>query len=252
MNRSLLLLLLLVSFLIGTLAYLPLGTALGLSGAGAHALRWSLASGTILDGYVQGVEINGQAYGDASLKLKPSALLAGALRYRVDWESDHGRGSGDLSTGLAGSYELQDFRVELDLAQLNQAALWIQQSGGHVQLSGTRVRFKHSECVEAQGTARSNVLERNREILGPGWSDMHGTLRCENGDLIVPLASENPAGTRFLAQLRVAPGRPGRFDARVSGIIPRELSFALPIAGFVPDGTSYVYTHETSVRSGPT
>jgi hypothetical protein len=81
---------------------------------------------------------------------------------------------------------------------------------------------------------------------------MQGELRCEGTALVIPLESENSSGTRFRAELRLAAQQPGRFDARVSGLIPRDLAFALPIAGFAPDGRDWVYSFSTSDRSGPT
>ncbi len=252
MSRAFLFLLLLAGLIVGLLVFAPLGTVLRLSGAKAPAVSWDYADGSIMEGHIQGLEIEGQQYGDATLQLQVTALLSGTLRYAVEWVSDHGRGFGDLSAGSNGKIALQNFKIDLDLLQLEQAALWIQQSGGRVQLEGEIIRFKENQCVNATGIARSDVLERNREILGPGWTNMRGDLRCESGDLVIQLASENGSGTRFLSQLRIAPGRPSRFDARVSGILPRELDYALPIAGFAKDGRSYVYSYSTSVRSGPT
>ncbi len=252
MNRLLLVLLLLTGFAAGMALFAPLGIALRLTGADSHSIGWDTAEGTVLNGRIQGLEIEGQPYGNAALQLQALALLSGKLRYTVDWTSEHGSGTGEVFAGSNTSIAIEKFSIDLDLLRLEQAALWIRQSGGRVQLQGQTIRFNADQCVQADGKAQSDVLERNREILGSGWSDMRGDLRCENGDLVIPLASENETGTRFLAQLRVAPGKPGRFEAEVSGIISRELEFALPIAGFTRDGRSYVYSHSTSFRSGPT
>jgi hypothetical protein len=252
MNRIILMVLLLTGFITGLVAFAPLGSALRLGGAEAHGLGWSRAEGTVLDGRLNGITIDGANQGDANLTLKPLALLSGRLQYAVDWSSQLGRGAGLVSIGTGARTTLRGFDFDLDLVQLDQAALWIRQSGGRVRLRGKVVRFGPSECVEADGTATSDVLEQNTEILGAGWTPMRGDLRCENGDLVIPMESTNGSGTRFLAQLRVAPGRPGRFDARVSGLIPRELDFALPIAGFTRDGADYVYSFSTSDQSAPT
>lgn len=252
MNRLVLLAPLLVGVLIGLAVFAPLSAALKFAGVEAHGLSWSRAEGTVLDGRLTGLEASGERYGDADLKLAPAALLAGRLEYTVDWQGEHGRGTGDLSVGVGGSLAARDFNLDLDLVRLEQAALWIRQSGGRVELQGEAIRFGPGGCLSASGTARSDVLERNQEILGAGWSPMQGELRCEGAALVIPLESENTSGTRFRAELRVAPQQPGRFDARVSGLIPRDLSFALPIAGFAPDGRDWVYSFSTSDRSGPT
>jgi hypothetical protein len=251
MNRIALLALLLVGVLIGLAVFAPLGAALKFAGVAGHGLSWSRAEGTILDGRVTGLAAGGERYGDADLKLAPAALLAGRLQYKVEWQGEHGSGTGDLSAGAGGGVAARDFNLDLDLAGLEQAALWIRQSGGRVQLQADAIRFDRDGCLAARGTARSDVLERNREILGAGWSPMQGELRCDGAALVIPLESENTSGTRFRAELRLAPQQPGRFDARVSGLIPRELAFALPIAGFAPDGRDWVYSFSTSDWSGP-
>jgi hypothetical protein len=249
MTRLLLLLLLAAGFLVGVFAFAPIGKVLQLSGAEQHGFRWTGAEGSVMDGRLRGMSFQGKPYGDAGLKLAPGALLSGRIQYAVDWIGEHGQGAGNISFGSGQKLQLDDFNIDLDLLRLEQAARWIQQSGGRVQLTGGVIRFNGSQCAEATGTATSDVLDRNREILGDGWTDMTGDLHCDAGDLIIPLQSENGSGTRFLAQLRVAPGRPGRFEARVSGMIPRQLQFALPIAGFKPDGGDFVYAYASSIRN---
>ena len=88
---------------------------------------------------------------------------------------------------------LYDYDLDLDLMEIEQAARWIQQSGGRIALQGDIIRFKDNACHEAKGVARSDVLERNRAILGDGWSEMQGELRCEAGDLVIPLDPQMPS-----------------------------------------------------------
>jgi hypothetical protein len=179
------------------------------------------------------------------------AILGGRLQYAVDWTGEAGRGTGQVAAGSGGSVSVREFDLDLDLLKLETAARWIQQSGGRVQIEGDIIRFDRVGCAEAKGTARSDVLERNREILGTGWSPMQGDIRCDGRDLVIPLESENATGTRFAALLRVAADQPGRFEARVSGMIPRQLEFALPIAGFTRDGNEFVYSFSAANRSKP-
>lgn len=252
MTRLVLILLLIAGFLAGVVMFAPLGTALNMTGAQARGINWAAASGTLLEGRLTGITAQGKSYGDASLRLAPAALLSGRLKYAVDWSGENGQGTGDISFDPDRQIALENFDVDLDLLKLEQAARWIQQSGGRVRLKGAIIRFSETGCREATGTASSDVLDRNREILGNGWSDMTGELRCDGNDLVIPLESANGAGTNFAAHLRVAPGQAGRFEARVSGLIPRELEFALPIAGFRRDGREFTYSFSPPQRSNPT
>jgi len=251
MKRLVLLALLASSFLAGLVAFAPLGVVLKASGAEARGLGWTQAEGTLLSGKVTGLVHEDVTYGDAELNFAPGGLLTANLQYTVNWTGPQGAGRGKVSAGPGGQVTLHDYSVGLDLSQLEQAALWIRQSGGRLDLSGTLLRIGPEGCIRAEGTARTDVLERNQDILGPGWAPMQGALRCEAGALVIPMASENQSGTRFLANLSLAPQRPGQFEARVSGLIPRELAFALPIAGFTPQGQDFVYLYSTPDTSAP-
>lgn len=249
MFRFLFLIILLVAGLCVGLAFVPIATALKYSGAAENGVEWSEAKGTILSGSLTDLKVKGVEYGSADLKLDLPAVFNGKPRYGVDWTGKHGRGSGKVSVESGSVFALEDYVIDLDLLAFDVVAKWLQQSGGRIQLEGTSIRFKGNECVTAEGVATSDVLDRNRQILGAGWSDLRGDLSCQDGKLLIPLESENSSGTRFLAALHAAPGAPGKFEARITGTIPRTLSFALPLAGFVRDGEDFVFTPAKKVTA---
>jgi hypothetical protein len=251
MNRIAVLVLLATGFIGGGVAFAPLSAALSLTGAAASGLRWASAEGTVLSGTVRGLTLDGKPFGDAALDFSPSGLLSASIQYTVDWNGPQGSGTGKISFAPGPTVSLRDYTLSIDLAELEQAALWIRQSGGRVDLTGDVLRAGPAGCLSAEGMARSDVLERNRDILGSGWSPMQGTLRCDGEALIIPMTSENQTGTRFQSVLRLAPNQTGHFEARVTGIVPRELAFALPIAGFTLQGQDYVYLFQTSATSDP-
>jgi general secretion pathway protein N len=245
-SRLVFFVLLAVGVVIGAAVFAPLSVVLDAAGARRGGLEWTSARGTLLDGRLEGITHDGKTIGDAGVRLLPAALLRGTLRFAVDWSGPSGRGAGQLSLVSSRHMTLRDYDLDLDLLELEQAARWIQQSGGRVRLEGDLIRFRDNACVEAIGVARSDVLERNRAILGDGWSPMQGDLRCEAGDLVIPFESANATGTKFGALLRVRPGLPGRFEARVSGRVTRDLDYMLPLAGFRRDGNEYTYSFSAS------
>lgn len=251
MIRLLLLPLLALGITIGVLVFAPLSKVLDISGIRRSGVDWTSASGTVLDGRLEGIAVNGARYGDASARLLPGHLLTGTLKFAVDWTGPSGRGTGQMTFQSPKSIGLYDYDLDLDLMEIEQAAKWIQQSGGRITMQGETIRFKDSACHTATGTARSDVLERNRAILGDGWSEMQGELRCEDGDLVIPLESTNATGTRFGAFLRLRPGLPGRFEARVSGLVTRELDYVLPMAGFRREGKEYIYSYSAAAGRNP-
>lgn len=251
MTRLLLLPLLALGIAIGVLVFAPLSVVLDISGIRRSGLDWTSASGTVLDGRLEGIKANGSTYGDASARLLPEYLLTGTMKFAVDWIGPSGRGTGQMTFRSHKNIALYNYDLDLDLMEIEQAAKWIQQSGGRIAMQGNIIRFKDNACHEASGIAHSDVLERNRAILGDGWSDMQGELRCEDGDLVIPLESTNATGTRFGAFLRLRPGLPGRFEARVSGLVTRDLDYVLPLAGFRRDGNEYVYSYSAKGGRNP-
>jgi hypothetical protein len=248
MIRFLFLIIILVIGVVIGLAFVPLATALKLSGAADNGVSWTAARGTIYSGGLDGLSVNGTDYGNADLTLDASALMSGTLQYAVDWIGTHGQGTAKVSVDSGRTITLKDYVINLDLEDYERAAKWIRQAGGKIKLEGPAIQFKGSECIVAEGVATSDVLDRNREILGSGWSELRGDIVCDEGKLLVPLESENAAGTRFSSYLRVAPGAPGKFEARISGRVSRALAFALPLAGFTRDGDAFVYVPKAATK----
>ncbi len=241
MIRLFFLIIVLAAGLVIGLAFVPIDTALKYSGAADNGVEWSSAEGTILNGSLNGLKVKGTEYGSADLQLDVPAVFSGKPRYGVDWTGKHGAGSGKVSVEKGSIFALEDYAIDLDLLAFDVVAKWLQQSGGRIKLKGSSIKFQGNECLSAVGTATSDVLDRNRQILGAGWSELRGELSCQDGKLLIPLESENATGTRFLAALHAAPGTPGKFEARITGVIPRTLNFALPLAGFVRDGEDFVF-----------
>lgn len=244
------LILLLIAAVVG-LAFIPLATALTYSGAASNGVSWTEARGTIYSGGLDNLTVNGTNYGNADLTLDAGALMGGTLQYLVDWTGTHGQGTGRVSVAEGNLVTLKDYSIKLDLEDYERAAKWIREAGGQIKIEGPLIQFRGGECVEAQGVATSDVLDRNREVLGSGWSDLRGDIACEDGQLLVPIQSENAAGTRFAAYLRVAPGSAAKFEARISGRISRALGFALPLAGFVRDGEEFAFVPKVKPKAAP-
>lgn len=251
MMRLLLLLILIAGFLIGIVAFAPLNFILKTSGAEARGLSWTSAEGTLSGGKITGLKAGGDLLGDASLKLNPASLMGLGLEYDFDWNGPSGRGNGKAAAYASGTTELRDFDIEIDFASLEGVAAWIRQSGGRARLTGEVIRFKNRSCDEARGQTWSDALGRNSIVLGSGWTDMSGALSCEGDMLLIPFQSASSAGTQFDAAAKINPNGNNSIEARVSGVIPQQFHYGLPIAGFVPDGSNYIYRYPAIVREAP-
>lgn len=243
MIRFLLLLVLIVGFLAGLVAFAPLSFILKTAGAEERGLSWTSAEGTLAGGKITGLKAGNDLLGDASLKLNPASLLALGIEYDFDWTGPSGRGTGKAAAFASGSTELRDFNIELDFAALEGAAAWIRQSGGKARLTGDIIRFRNGACDKASGQSWSDALGKNSLLLGPGWPDLSGNLSCEGDMLLIPLQSTSPIGTTLDAAGRFRLGGGGNIEARVSGTIPQQFQYGLPLAGFMPEGGTYVYRY---------
>lgn len=243
MMRFILLSVLFVGFVLGLAAFAPLGLVLKLSGAEGRGISWTSAKGSLSGGEISGLRAGADRIGDAKVSLKPAALLGGRLEYAFDWTGPAGTGSGRAAASLTGATELRDFAFDLAVSEFGAFPVWLRRSGGRAQLNGDVIRLRNGECDEARGTSWSDALERNEALLGPGWSEFTGTLSCDRGALLIPFASANGNGTRLDAAARIGSGATATLEAQVSGFISEQARFALPMAGFVPEGGAYVYRY---------
>ena len=251
MMRFLFLIVLIAGFIIGIVAFAPLSFILKTAGAEARGLSWTSVEGTLSGGKITGLRAGQDLLGDASLKLNPASLLALGIEYDFDWSGPSGQGTGKAGAYASGTTELKDFNIVIEFAALDGVATWIRQSGGKARLTGETIRFKNGACEAASGQTWSDALGKNSIVLGPGWPDMSGTLSCEGDLLLIPFQAASPAGTQFDAAARVSPAGNSNIEARVSGVIPQQFQYGLPIAGFVPDGGTYVYRYPAPPREMP-
>ncbi|MFN4023656.1 MAG: type II secretion system protein N [Hyphomonas sp.] len=246
MMRFILFLILLIGFILGLAAFAPLGLVLKLSGAEARGINWTSAQGTLSGGEITGLRAGPDKIGDARVRLKPAALLAGRLEYDFDWAGPAGTGSGRAAASATGATELRDFAFDLAVSEFGAFPIWLRRSGGRAQLNGDIIRLRNGECEEARGTTWSDALERNESLLGPGWTDFTGALSCDGGALLIPFASTNGNGTRLDAAARIGSATTATLEARISGYVSEQARYALPMAGFAPDGGAFVYRYPGS------
>ncbi|WP_035596096.1 MULTISPECIES: type II secretion system protein N [Hyphomonas] len=251
MMRFLLLLVLIIGFLAGLVAFAPLSFILKTAGAEERGLSWTSAEGTLAGGKITGLKAGQDLLGDASLKLNPASLLALGVEYDFDWTGPSGKGTGKAGAYASGNTELRDFNIELDFAALDGVAAWIRQSGGKARLSGDIIRFNNGACDKASGQSWSDALGKNAALLGPGWPDLAGNLSCEGDMLLIPLQSASPLGTKLDAAGRFHLRGSGSIEARVSGVIPQQFQYGLPLAGFVPESGTYVYRYPATPAQVP-
>lgn len=183
---------LLVAALIATL---PMGLVLGAIGTGLSARE---VRGSIWRGELVEARAGAALLGDLAARLAPLPLLVG--RARIELSRDGGETSGFhaiISTGGAtrvveavnGTVPVSGLSTGIPLASLT-----------FVDVSA---RFHDGRCDGAAGQLRATLSATTGETALP--STLAGTLRCDRGALLVPLASG--AGSEGVTVSITADGR---------------------------------------------
>ena len=84
----------LLAVIVAAIALTPLGFVMARSGVGNAGAGWAQVQGTLLEGRIDGLHVNGQPIGDVSVKLRPFTLLSLAPQYDVQWGGAGGQGAG--------------------------------------------------------------------------------------------------------------------------------------------------------------
>ena len=227
----------LISAFFTALVTLPLGIVLDRSGLAGGKLVWSAAQGTIWNGRVVGLTFQGQPYGDLRTRLRLQELTLGRLAFDVRLQGAGIRGLGIVRPIGLNAVEATDVQLELDLSALNKLDPRLRGVGGQVEFQGSKVMLDRSGCVEARGTASSDMISRVAGALGQSWPRVSGELRCEDGALVVPLEGGGPQGELFSAQ-----GKFGKEDSSIEARVSNAdaaLGYALGSIGFKLNNGEY-------------
>ena len=220
-------------------AFTPLSFVLERTGISDRGAVWAEAEGTILNGQISGLELQGQKIGDVSLKLRPASLLRLTPAYDVNWEGESGQG-----TGLVALQGQTLIATELILVQelkgIETLAAPLKAIGGHVRLDGGEVTVNRDGCVFASGEVSTNVLEKAAAQYGRQFGLLSGPLSCVEGAL--DLALEGRSDAADTVDFKATIDWLGRtsFDASIV-TQDDEVRYVLKQIGFVESGDALTY-----------
>lgn len=215
--------------LIGLVAFLPMRLALGWAGLGEEGFTARRVTGSIWDGTIRDAMFGDVVLGSLKASVSPLSLLVGRARVAVD-----GRGSG-VEGALHGA--LVSSRTRRGVDQLSGvlptgrafAPLPVTQ----LTLDAVTVTFVGDRCTDAGGRV---IAALGGDVAGiPLPGEVSGNARCDNGALLLPLASQS--GTETIT-LRVTGA--GTYNAALA-LVPGDpaAAQALTALGFVAAGSGY-------------
>lgn len=225
-------------FLLGLVARIPAGVALGWALPDQVATRG--ITGTLWNGRVAAVEVAGVSLGPVDWRLRPSALLG--LRLGVDVEAGLPGGffNGRVAVGF-GDMVLEDVRASAALAPITRRST-IGAADGVARVSATRVAIADGWPTAIEG----EVLLTDLRYAGAGNVPLGGYRLSFDGstgdDPAFPitglLVSDESGPFDVDGALRLGPGRAYSLNAAVElrANAPAELRGALRLMPAAPDG----------------
>jgi general secretion pathway protein N len=214
-----------VAFAFALVALIPMRIALGWVGGGLAARE---ATGSIWLGALKEAQFGPVPLGDLGARLDMLPLLLG--RARLSLSRDDARGG-----RFDGAVTVSRHRFGLDdlSGRLATGPLFAPLPLAAVDFDDVSVHFADGLCESAEGQVRATLAGELAGVALPGA--MIGTVRCAEGALLVPLASQS--GMELLNLAIRADGR-YRIELVVRQTDP-SLAPRLAAAGFRPSAAGY-------------
>ena len=203
-------------------------------------------SGTIWNGRIAGIEVDGQEVGDAEIGLRFFPLLTARVSTALALRGRFIDGLGDVSfdgTTLA----IRDATGTADVSRFGLVDVFGQPLRGTIEGSIDRLEFSRTEgCLHAELDLATDALTQSLGIYAGDGLELVGKGRCENGDLVIPLDGENDDAV-IEVELRLKAN--GRYHS-VLAVTPLEprLGDFLGQVGFRKEGNTYVAERGGSVE----
>jgi hypothetical protein len=158
--------------------------------AGGMGGAYQDAYGTIWNGRVHGLSLNGAPVQEVAVSLRPLALLRGQLA--VDWQlaDSSARGEGRLALGRR-QLRLTDTEMTLQASRLGARAWPGLDPAARVFVTIDRLVLDGDRCIEAQGQARTAALVTMAQAYDVSGPVLDGVLGCRDGELRLTLAGES-------------------------------------------------------------
>ncbi|MEQ9316640.1 MAG: type II secretion system protein N [Henriciella sp.] len=247
--RFLLVLVAIVALLWFGASRIPLGMALSRLPLNSMGVEWTQSEGTIWDGRMSGVYLNGQPVGDVDLALRPMSLLSFAPQLEVQWGGAGGRGAGVVTVKGQSEVEATDLRIEQQINALESLSNEVRSIGGIFRLSGGKVAIAEGSCTSAAGTVQTDTLARAAQQFGRSFSDLTGSISCEDGAFNIVLSGDSPAGDSV--EIEALATLYGRSDINVVvNTVDDEIETLLARSGFSQADGAWTYQYETAATMG--
>lgn len=176
-------------FFLATLAvalvvFLPLRLAIAWFDLGGRGLAAREAEGSLWSGRLRDAQFGPVLLGDVSARLDVLPLLLGRARLSLHRDAAAGGRFDGALIAVRDGFGLEDLT-----GQLRAGALFAPLPVAALDLARVSVRFESGRCARAQGQVRADLAGEVEGVALP--SGLGGTLRCEGGAVLLPLAGQS-------------------------------------------------------------
>lgn len=191
-------------FAFALVAIFPMRILIGALGLDRVGLSVREVQGSIWNARLLETRFGPAALGDVDAGLSLFPLLVGRARLGLERSDGEGAGLTGATSVTRHTFGLDDFTVRLPTG-----ATFAPMPIVAMDLNDLSVRYRDGACERAEGLVRAEVQGDIAGVALP--AGLSGTARCDNGGLLLPLASQS--GMEKLA-LRI--GRGGQYTAELS------------------------------------
>ncbi|MFT6661335.1 MAG: general secretion pathway protein N [Maricaulis maris] len=217
-----------------------------LAAGGSPALGYRDVFGTIWDGRVYGLELNGVPVSELDVSLDPLALVRGRIggEWRVSDTSLRGTGEARLS-GSGLQLDATQLVATLDRLGLDTIPGLDPRERVFVRLD--RLDYRDGLCRQASGSARTSALVGLARLYGQDGPELTGDISCEDGRVVLDWAG---AAEGIALEGRVSFRADGYdWQASIETAWP-DFAEALALAGMQRNGSVWTATGRVNLDAG--
>jgi hypothetical protein len=230
---------------VATVVFAPMAWLAGFAAQRAPGLSYVGASGSIWNGRLQQVVLNGQEIGDIAVRLQPAKLFSGQAAAHLSLIRSDLAGETEISYGLGSQrVEVRDLNLSGNTSALAILPFQVRALDGQFTMDVSEAMLVNGACEAAAGSVASDVLTRGGPTWGWTGPPLTGVVRCEDGVFTMEAAGHADEGEQVTAEIALSPGLTGTLKAQVLSAQPAAAE-ALRRAGFTQTGSAYVL--ETSL-----
>ncbi len=248
--RTLFLIILFLLVAIGAaVAFTPLAYITAQSGAGRAGVGWAQVQGTLLNGRIDGLHVQGQPMGDVQLKLRPLSLISLAPEFDIQWGGPGGQGTGVVKVSK-NRLAAREVRMQHQINAIEALAGPVRALGGIVRISNGAVVMTPVGCESASGKVTTDTLQVAAQQYGREFGIIEGPISCIERDLMLELNGTSQSGDSVQVDAKASVLGTSMFEVAIN-TADTQMTLGLSQIGFTFRDGAWRYSYEQKGSLAP-